>query len=194
MIHTCLNFVAKELNAYFKATFRINDDRAIVSNLVNHDGTVPTSISDKMVISLVNIEQETINSNLPFTRKSGTGYEVKNPPVSINLYVLFSGNFNDYNESLKFVSATILFFQTNMVFLSEKYPEMGPGISKLVFELFKTDYQSMSYLWSTIGAKYMPSMSYKVRMLTFDEGVVKDKGSLLTKPEESVKIADTDEL
>lgn len=194
MIHTCLNFVAKELNAYFKATFRINDDRAIVSNLVNHDGTVPTSISDKMVISLVNIEQETINSNLPFTRKAGTGYEVKNPPVSINLYVLFSGNFNDYNESLKFVSATILFFQTNMVFLSEKYPEMGPGVSKLVFELFKTDYQSMSYLWSTIGAKYMPSMSYKVRMLTFDEGVVKDKGALLTKPEESVKIADTDEL
>lgn len=188
MIHSSLNFIAKELNAYYKDTFKINDDRAIVSNLVNHDGTVPITINDKMVISLVNIEQETAVANLPFSKKTDSGYSVKNPPVSINLYVLFAGNFNNYEESLKFVSATISFFQNNIVFMGADYPEMGPNVYKLVFELFKTDYQSMSYLWSTVGAKYMPSMSYKVRMLTFDDDTAKARGGLLTKPEVNTDI------
>ncbi len=182
-----MNFIAGELNSHFRNTFQVNDDKAIVSNLVNHDGSVPVAILDKLVISLVNIEQETVIANMPFTKNTGKSFVGKNPPVSINLYVLFAGYFNDYNESLKFVSATIAFFQSNIVFLRSRYPAMGDNINKLVFELFKTDYQSINYLWGSLGAKYVPSMSYKMRMLTFDEEHWKYEGPLVTQTGINVK-------
>lgn len=187
MINEALQFVEKELNNYFKAVFQITEDKTIVSNLVNADGSVPVSTNDKVVISLVSIEQETSIANLGFTQKTGNSYQVSNQPLSINLYVLFAANFNNYNESLKFISATINFFQANYVFLRKDYPAMGEQSERLVFELLKTDYQNAHYLWNALGAKYVPSMVYKMRMLTINEHNVRYKGALLTKPEVHVK-------
>ena len=187
MINEALQFVEKELNNYFKATFQITEDKTIVSNLVNADGSVPISTNYKLVISLVSIEQETSIANLGFTQKTGTGYQVSNQPLNINLYVLFAANFNNYNESLKFISSTINFFQANYVFLRKDYPSMGEQSERLVFELLKTDYQNAHYLWNALGAKYVPSMVYKMRMLTINEHNIRSKGALLTKPEVHVK-------
>jgi hypothetical protein len=58
---------------------------------------------------------------------------------------------------------------------------MGENTDKLVFELLKTDYQSTNYLWNSLGAKYVPSMIYKVRMLTIEENVVRYNGALVSK-------------
>ena len=189
MINEALNFISGELNNHFKNIFDINEDKAIVSNLVNSDGSVPIQINDKLVISLVNIEQETIIANQPFSKNTGQAFVVKNPAVNINLYLLFAAYFNNYDESLKFISATISFFQSNIVFLRSNYPTMGGNINKLVFELFKTDYQSINYLWGSIGAKYVPSMSYKMRMLTFDDENWKEEGALISKPQVNVSHA-----
>lgn len=186
MIHDCLNFIAGQLDGHFRSLFQINDSKVIVSSLINHDGSIPIAIQDKVVISLVNIEQETSIANLPFTKNAGSAFVVRNPPVSINLYVLFAAYFNDYNESLKFISATISFFQSNIVFLRSDHPAMGDSIDKVVFELHKVDYMNMHYLWSTIGSKYVPSMSYKMRMLTFDDAPARSEGALITKPEVKV--------
>lgn len=183
MINEALQFVEKELNKYFRAIFQITEDKTIVSNLVNADGSVPVSINDKVVISLVSIEQETSIANLGFTHKTESGYQLSNQPLSINLYVLFAANFNDYNESLKFISSTINFFQANYVFLRKDHPEMGGQSERLVFELLKTDYQNAHYLWNALGAKYIPSMVYKLRMLTINEHHIRHKGALLTKPQ-----------
>jgi hypothetical protein len=64
---------------------------------------------------------------------------------------------------------------------------MSENIDKLVFELLKTDYQSTNYLWNSLGAKYVPSMIYKVRMLTIDENNVRHEGSLISKTNVTTK-------
>jgi hypothetical protein len=37
------------------------------------------------------------------------------------------------------------------------------------FEIFNLSIQEQSNLWSTIGAKYIPSILYKVRVVAIDE-------------------------
>jgi hypothetical protein len=186
MINESLEFISVELNNYFKSTFQVTEDKAIVSNMINPDGSVPIHINDKLVICLVNIEQETSIANLGFTHNTGQDFQVRNQPLNINLYVLFAANFNNYSESLKFISSTISFFQGTYVFLRKNYPNMGENTDKLVFELLKTDYQSTNYLWNSLGAKYVPSMIYKVRMLTIEENIVRYNGALVSKPNVTV--------
>jgi hypothetical protein len=186
MIDKSLTFICSELNAYFEASFQLREEKVIVSNLINHDGSVPIAISDKLVISLINIEQENSIANLGFTGAKGKSYTAGNPPLNINLYVLFAAHFHNYNESLKFISATIEFFQSNYFFLKADYPNMDGNTDKIVFELLKTDYQSINYIWGSLGANYMPSMVYKMRILTVNKSNIGSHGSLLAKPEVSV--------
>ncbi|HEY1040794.1 MAG TPA: DUF4255 domain-containing protein [Bacteroidia bacterium] len=181
MINEALEFISTLLNNHFKSVFQVTEDKAIVSNIVNADGSVPIAINDKMVICLVNIEQETSIANLGFTHNTGQAFQVRNQPLNLNLYVLFAANFNNYNESLKFISSTISFFQGTYVFLKKNYPNMGENTDKLVFEILKTDYQSTNYLWNSLGAKYTPSMIYKVRMLTVDENNVRYENAVISQ-------------
>ena len=53
----------------------------------------------------------------------------------------------------------------------------------MVFELLKTDYENAHYLWNAIGAKYLPSMIYKMRMLSINENNIRYEGSLVSKPQ-----------
>ncbi len=186
MINEALEFIASELNVYFRKIFQVSEDKVIVSNLVNAEGNTPIAINDKLVICLANIEQETSVANLGFVRKTNDGFQVRNQPLNISLYVLFAAHFNNYNESLKFISATISFFQFNYVFLSKDYPALEDLADKLVFELLKTDYQNAHYLWNALGARYMPSMIYKLRMLTIDEQNILKSGSLISSTDGSV--------
>src|SRR5262249_34376074 len=156
-------------------TFDLTEDKVIVSSIVNPSGTTPIQNADKLVICLANIEQETIIANLGFTPKAGNSFQLKPQPLNISLYVLFAANFTNYSESLKFVSAAISFFQANYVFMKEDYPQLPKIADKLVFELLKTDYQNVYNIWNAIGAKYLPSVIYKMRMLTVDDGVAQQK-------------------
>jgi len=170
MINESLEFITTELNTFFKNSFKINEDKVILSNLVNADGSIPLQITDKMVISLVNVEQETVTGNAIFSQNTNSASSVvKNPPVNINLYLLFTAHFTNYIESLKFLSGTIAFFQGQFLFTRTIHPALGPSIDKLVFELVKIDYLNINFLWGAIGTKYIPSTMYKMRMLTFDQ-------------------------
>lgn len=168
MINESLDFICSQMNEHFKKQFDVAEEKAIVSNIINVDGSVPIQNNDKLVISLANIEQETSIANLGFTHKQGNEYQLKNQPLSINLYILFAANFSNYSESLKFVSATISFFQANYLFTQKDYPQLSNISEKLVFELLKTDYQNVYNIWNAIGAKYLPSVIYKMRMLVIN--------------------------
>ena len=73
-------------------------------------------------------------------------------------------------EALKYLSAVIGFFHAKPVFNSNNSPELGDKeIQKLIFDLYHQDSNAKNNLWSTLGAKYMPSIMYKVRLLTMTD-------------------------
>jgi len=187
MINEALTFLEGELNTYLKASFKINEDAVVVSSIAEFGGSAPLKNQNKIVLTLINIKQETLLRNNPsFKVIDKTSVQV-NPALYINLFVLFSANFADYQESLKFISATISFFQGNYVFTKEKFNKLNPAIDPLILELDTTSYQDWSYLWGMLGGKYLPSVIYKLRMITVQENVTGEETPLIQTIDTVVK-------
>lgn len=89
-----------------------------------------------------------------------------NPSQRFNLDLLVTSNFDDYNESLKFLNAVIQFFQSYVVLDATNFSNIPTGLNKLEFEIEKLNYNQMHSLWTAMGAKYQPSIVYKTRLIT----------------------------
>ena len=152
MIDKALSFIADELNIFLGARFADGGPHAVLSSLVNQDGSVPPAIENKLVLSLVNIERDTTAV-------------APNRALHLNLYLLVSANFAaaNYLESLQFLSAALEFFLERPVFAASALPS---GIESLSVEMVNLTIQDLANLWSISGSKYLPSASYKLRMVT----------------------------
>lgn len=169
MIYESLFCVAKEMNEFMRAQLRINEDKVLISGIVNQDGSVAVQGENKVLLTLLNIEKETYGKNnmLPAQISKVSGAAVN--ALNINLLIMFSAYFNgnNYAEALRFVAFVISFLQQKNVFTSQNTPGLDAGIEKLVFEIENLSTERLNNTWATIGAKYMPSVYYKMRMVTF---------------------------
>lgn len=182
MIHTSLSFITNELNDYLKMrTGSPAVDRVFLTSVATEGGGVV--IPDKSVgVSLINIEEDRIYKDQKTTIINEQGnVEHLNPEIKLNLYILISANFqnndqndssDDYVEGLKQLSFIISFFQAKNVFTPENSPNLAsydPNLKKLVVELYSYSFEQLYNFWSVVGTKYLPSVLYKVRMITFQE-------------------------
>ena len=176
MIHNLLPIVGAELNDYLKTKFDISEDRLVLSNLINQDGTVAVDESNKVVCSLLNIQEETTLKASSGTYYSGGSYLSGGANLHVNLTVMFSAYFSgkNYVEALKFLSGVIYFFQSKPVFESSNTPGLTSNIDKACFDLITLSYDELNSIFSMTGAKYMPTVVYRVRMLTFSSEQVMD--------------------
>jgi hypothetical protein len=167
-IRTVLELIRGELNTFLQNADRREEDWVILSNVVDHEGHAFESAKDKIVITLANITHETVTlaGNQP-PGQGGAG--AVHPPLYIDLFLLFLANFRDRNylEGLSLISRTIGFFQQNPVFTRANMPGLDHGIDKLTMELTNLSLSEIRDLMSMLGMKYLPSVCYKLRMITF---------------------------
>ena len=103
--------------------------------------------------------------------------------VNLNLFIMFSCFFtsDNYKEGLKYLSNIILFFQGRPLFTSQAYPQLIKyGIDRLSFEMYHPDYQARNNLWTILGIKYLPSVIYKVKLLSFSDQQVREEIPAIT--------------
>jgi hypothetical protein len=173
MIYQALNCVTKELNEYLGTRFKLHGKSAAALNtILNQDGTIPEHNLNKIILSLINMEHETNVRFNPVYVSGDAGNKAKlidNPPYNFNLDVLITAVFEstNYDEGLKFLSESILFFQRKNSFTPKNTPSMDSAILELNFELIKLSYHQEHSLWGALGAKYMPSVLFKIRLLSF---------------------------
>jgi len=175
MISKALTFISDFLNHEIKMTYGIDEDRVVVSSLINPDGSVTENIENKIIISVINLEHETtINSANNYVSGGDNTFGKISPPVYLNLYLLVSANYDsgNYVEALKMLSTVIGIFQSNTYFTKQKNPKMKSPVEKLTLEIFNLPINELSHIWSGIGAKYVPSIVYKVRMITIREDLI----------------------
>ncbi len=188
IIYQALYFLKNQLNSYLK--FQLGDDysdTAFISNLVTQDGSAATNTTDRILLTLTNVEEERIGKQPLPPMKSVNGQEVRvNPSVNLNLYVLFIANRSNYEESLKFVGHVVSFFQGKNVFTTQNSPELDEHIQKLIVELSTVSYEQLNNLWGAIGTKYMPSVLYKVRMLSVQSDLPLYRPEVITSVENSM--------
>ena len=170
-IYESLNFISKYLDVFFNDIRSKLDDTVVLGNIAyadpyqaNRDNLA--NIQDKVVVTLVNIEEEKTLRNTAYEVPRTSGYSYQNPPIFLNLYVLFSANSNNYENALIYLSDVVSFFQREKVFTPATHPGLaGKGIDKLVFDLYTLSFEQMNHLWAVLGGKYIPSALYKVRLV-----------------------------
>lgn len=186
MIRTALEFLSDELNLYLKRkdpTNFGNVDAVVLSGLMKPDGTfaLPTNQGDenfKVILTLINLEEDRITDSQTYYQRVNDRIQVVNPPINLNAYVLFSVLATNYLTALRLLSYVISFFQSNTVFDSVQYPQMNAKVEatnpwqkvgKLLVNLHPVTFEQQNNLWAALGAKYMPSVIYKIRTISFTD-------------------------
>lgn len=168
MIQTALVFVKKKLDQYLVNSFKLDGNVTVLNHLISPYGNeLPEKNRNKMVITLINLDYDT---NKQYQDKQyrtmGNGIAKTNPAILFNIDLLFTACFDDYEEALKFLNATIAFFQSHNSFNAKTTPDIPSGIKMLNFEIENATHFEIHNLWSAMGAKYQPSIIYKVRHVT----------------------------
>lgn len=188
MIHAILKYIADDLNKYLRLKFNISTDMLKLSHLVHQDGSEATD-GNKIVFSLIGMNEEKLNRWKDNYRKDWQGNAVRvNPPVNLNLYVIFSANFKqNYEDALRYLSAVISYFQKKRIFTPEDSPGLPEGTGSISFELVDLDLRELSNLWGALGAKYLPSAVYRIRTVSIQEEHIEDIIPVIEKEDSEYK-------
>lgn len=177
MIHQVVPVIVEELTEFLQSRFGISEDQVVLGNVVNQDGSIAVE-GNKLVVSLCNIGRDGSKGVGQHFEATGS----TNPPVYINLYLIFSAVFNssninnqDYIEALKIISGVIGFFQGRNVFDHQNTPDMPDGANRVTLEIENIEFRELVNLWSLFGAKYTPSVVYRLRTLNMDEDLITDE-------------------
>ncbi|AKG21585.1 hypothetical protein IJ00_10140 [Calothrix sp. 336/3] len=127
-------------------------------------------LNGHVVMSLVNLQEET-------TLKNGSNYRLENgrtvyqnPPVHLNLFILFSILHNQHETALQLLSRIIEFFQSQKEISSIATPGNG-FISKdirVVLDLYSLTFEQLNHLWGTLGGKQVPFALYRARLVSLE--------------------------
>ncbi len=175
MLRQALEAIKTELNTYLLAALANGSTEPVVKllNIANAEGSNGQAVTDNVIMSLVNIEEETTLKNGSMYRGQSTSTVDRiNPALFLNFYVLFainSTNETNYLNALLLLSNVLGFFQQKHMLSNENTPTLDPKIEKLIVELYSPNFEQLNHLWAMLGGKYMPSVLYKVRMLMIED-------------------------
>ncbi len=199
MIRTALAFIKNELDAYIVE--RENDpesyrpeDVVALQPITLHDGSLSPMDKHIMVV-LVGVNETCLEGKRPYYIPTDDKQFYKlHPPVELDLFVLFAANEKDYPLALRDLSDVVSFFQSNPVFDAQKYPTLNEDakkpdtmpwqtIERLSCSIYNTTFEQLNNLWAMHGGKFMPSIVYKISMLTVFETKSKEKVPSITELE-----------
>lgn len=192
MIRTALEFIKKELDAYIADR---EQDPAQYGGGTNvdlkpvalADGTVNITGNTHITMMLTGVEEERREGKRPYFIPTDDKQFVRlNPPVELDLFLLFAAHNSDYETALRDLSSVLSFFQANSIFDDQKYPALNASVTepvnkpwqlieRLSFRLYGLSFEQQNNLWSMLGTKYIPSVMYKVNMLTIFDTKAKEK-------------------
>lgn len=181
MIDTVLDEIVKKLNTYIGGS---GEPDVVLGNIslidAYHDSS--TTIQDKVIASVVNIEQERSLRNIPYRRTVTNpdglprGVE-REPEIYLNVYVLFGANKNTYKTGLLRISQVIAFFQQKFVYTPDDLPILTSlNLERVIFDIYSTGFDELSQMWSMLGGKYIPSVVYKMRVVMIQAAEEHDAG------------------
>lgn len=193
MLLEALQIVENSLRTYL-AQCLVLEDAVILGNVAMVD-QVP-ELENKLIISLVNIEEESSLKNARSIRASAlTGKTTyHNAPVSLNLYLLFSANFpKNYDNALKILSLVIEFFQGQRKFTSPPSadPDRLQGRAELNFNLYTMTFEQLNHLWGALGGKQLPSALYRVYLVQLEDEQIQGEGRMIEEIEGTVETVST---
>lgn len=186
--------LADELNAHLNLIESRADDNVVLGNIATADtaeyrpNSNEASIENRIVLSLVKVEEEKTMKNRPNHRINPLDNSLiyENPNLNVNLYILFSINSLFYENALTYQSRVIRFFQAKKVFTHLNTPVNPIGNEfdqfdqfKFILDMVSPTFEEANYLWSINGGRQLPYVMYKIRMLELEFRKPLERGQLI---------------
>lgn len=183
MIAKALTLLVSQLNQFIDADDQAADsspDVVILGNIAlaeNNSSSVNGTLNN-VVLSLVNIEEEKRLKNNRTHIQRGSQVQYVNPTINLNLYLLLSASFDNYETALHRLSQIIEFFQGKNVFTFANSPNSGITADdaelrelKLILDIHTLNFEQINDLWGSLGGKQVPFVMYRTRLITLQRDV-----------------------
>lgn len=188
MVEVLLKAIIQGLNHYIQSIGATPtdamDDLVVFANMANieADGGSDPQLNGKIVVSMVNISEEASMKNKPFQQKISGPTSQENPPVHLNLYLLFGaiesgsgGNTSlensSYLKSIQRLIYVVEYFQGNRLFRTgDLVLPVSAGLEEpaadleILFDLHTLSFEQLNDLWGSLGGKQVPFILYRVRL------------------------------
>jgi hypothetical protein len=186
-----LHIIRHSLEDYLNGLGTATDDQVLIGNVaVQDDDAYSPVIQDRIVMTLVRIQEEQTLKNRPAgTRNMATGrMEYHNPPLALNVYLLFTINSNNYSNALTYLSRVMRFFQKTNRFDPSNSPVIPESdVSavdrmtdfRIVADLYSPTFEEQNHLWSILGSKQLPSVLYRLRIVELEDRQLTASGPLI---------------
>lgn len=183
LIRNSLETICGLANAHLENLDRRGDAWIVLTSPTDHSGQPSEHARDKIVMCVCNISRETFISNYAPAKTGGDSFAVVNPPLYIDLQILFMANFsgNNYSDGLAALSRVIAYFQQTPSLTQQNAPGLAPGIDKLTMELENVSPAEVNYVMGMLGTRYLPSVFYKLRMLPFVSSAMQSRAYPVTE-------------
>ncbi|MFV0591114.1 MAG: DUF4255 domain-containing protein [Draconibacterium sp.] len=187
MIYETLQILKEQLEKYFeevglKVTLVLDNVALFESGAKDAD-----KLDGKVILTLLNLEEEITMKNISVTRVVNNKAEYKNPPVNLNIYLLVSANCGTYDYSLRSISRTLEFFQGKRIFTSSNTIYNRENVSidildhfKFIVDLYTPGFEVINHIWGTLGGRQLPSVLYKIQILQIDRDKKLSTGEVIT--------------
>jgi Pvc16 N-terminal domain len=161
MINEAIEYIRREI----RVVLGVDDTEVIAGNV--HELKDSNNIRG-LYLSLVNLEEESTLKNNNHYLRQNNDVRYQQPAIYLNLFLLFSFNFENYGTSLLRLSQVIELFQSKPVFIAENETVNNPfpsTLEKLIFDFYNLNFEQLNHLWGILGGTYFPSVLYKVRLV-----------------------------
>jgi hypothetical protein len=174
-IHQTLQFIRTKINSY---NSNVDPIVEIMNIATLNDGDEFVDSTSPIILSIINIEHDIISKNpntyLPNKAQANTVSKYKNPTQNLVISLLFSAYTREqktdkYQDGIVKLEHIIRCLQEQNVFYLNGNTEVDPGTenhTKLILDMESLKISELNQLWSVLGNKYMPSVLYKLRMIT----------------------------
>lgn len=188
MLQQSLSLVKDALTSYLRQRLPDPDLVEVVLDNVSRIEQDEGSLDDKLIISLVNLEEERSLKNARTVRPTGLaagGLAYENAPVSLNLYLLFSAHFpRNYDNALLVLGHVIAFFQGRRNFNTQRQPlgtpdDFSTNQIDLSFNIYTMTFEQLNHLWGALGGKQLPSALYRVNLVQLEDDQIREGGRLI---------------
>ncbi|MEJ7679295.1 MAG: DUF4255 domain-containing protein [Segetibacter sp.] len=179
LIYDTLLLITEEINLFLDHG---NPQKALSLgniSMFNDGDEFTVSLKDKLILSMVNIEENRIAKTPDNFIRKGDRIIYRNPPLHFNITLIFSAT-HTYDKALPLIEGVIRFFQIKNVFDSTNTTALDPDVQTVVFDLISLNLEQMHQLWTSLGGKYIPSVIYKMGIMTIDEAMNKAVAGVIT--------------
>lgn len=194
MIYETLQIIKEQIEKYFSD---IGLNRSIeLQNIsfIDNVNDEERGLNEKLILSLIRLEEEVTLKNSSHIKINDNKSEYRNPPVHLNLYLLISANFKDYETSLITLSKSIEFFQGKKVFNASNTTYNRDNVAievlndfRFNLEIYSPSFEELNNIWGTLGGKQLPSVIYKIQLIEIERDNKLGESELITHIEGTLK-------